>query len=396
MRRRTLLFVAANGSVGLLLTGCQKAEGSAFKVKLLERSIPPQVIKTFRKQVRTPIEFEAAPQLIDLFRQLQQWQGQGPSPPPQWQRWLPWIKNSARLRPRPDNLISLGDYWLTAAIRQKLIQPLEELQAEAWQRLPAIWQQQMTRDHDGNLDAKGRIWGAPYRVQSLLLVYDQRPFQQLGWQPQRVADLWRPELQGRIALPEHPRIATALALKVLGYGANDDAAMMVEDVQEQLLALNKQVKVYDASTSLKALINEDVWLAAVWSGDILPVLSQYQQLQVAFPEEGSLLSSDIWVQPAGVDALAPDSVGQQWIDFCWQPSVATQISLSTQALSPIFWRPTTDPETLTADLPAVLQQLPLTPALLASSESLRPLSAAGESRYRQLWQRLQAKAAASH
>ena len=73
---------------------------------------------------------------------------------------------------------------------------------------------------------------------------------------------------------------------------------------------------------------------------------------------------------------------QAWIDFCWQPEIATQMSLLTGATSPIVWGMSR------ADLPKDLRENPqLLPDtdILDRSEFLLPLTVASMQQYQRLW-----------
>ena len=122
---------------------------------------------------------------------------------------------------------------------------------------------------------------------------------------------------------------------------------------------------FDSQSYLKALVNEDVWLAVGWSGDILATLTRYRRLGAVYPQEGTVLTSDLWVAPA--DAKLTEAA-QDWMEFCWQPPIATQISLSSHGVSPLFFLPD-------VDVPELLdQQTLLTPDY---GEVLLPLSSRG-------------------
>ena len=187
------------------------------------------------------------------------------------------------------------------------------------------------------------------------------------------ADLWRPELAGRIAMPNQPRLAIAIVLKALGYSINDESALMRDDVKDQLLALYRQVKVFDSDAYLKALVNEDVWLAVGWSGDILATLVRYQRLGAVHPQEGTVLSSDLWVAPVDTNLT---ETAKEWMEFCWQSPIATQISLSSYGVSPIFFLP---------DIEVPTQLSTQTLLVPGHGEVLLPLSSSGQTSLAELF-----------
>lgn len=366
-------------AIGSLVTGCTQA-ANALKIRVLEGSVPAEVLQKFRKQSDQPVSFQVVAQMRSVFEQLQSWQS-APEQSFSVRRFLPQAASEAL--PRPDDLVSLGDYWLTSAIAQTLIEPLT-LSPETLAKLPAVWQQLTSRDQTGRSDS-GVLWAAPYKVQALVIVYRQSQFPDAATLPFTTwKGLLQPELQRRIALPDHPRLVIGLVQKMQTGSFNSaieapqagGATPFPTRLADLFSQLNQQVKTYDSDNSLKALINEDVDVVVSWSGDAVAALEQYRDLRAIIPAEGSLLSADMWVRPKG--AQMSDEV-EQWIDFCWQLGPATQISISGSGLSPIFLG---DDVTL----PAALNGSLFSVSGVANSEPLLPLPEAVQAAYWNLWQ----------
>lgn len=370
VQRRTVL----QGFLGLgaaAVASCRPSASNDLKVTLLTRSVPAQVLKAFGRE--TSAQFEAEANLIDIYQQLQLWQSRTPLTPPLWQRLL-GREPSASKETMPSvgaHLVTLSDPWLEHAIQQQLIQPIPDFAMAAM--LPEPWQLLLRRNSQGQSAPIGKMWAIPYRTQGLMIAYQKPVFQGNTKAITKWADLWRPELAGRIAMPDHPRLAAAIVLNALGYSVNDEMALAKDDVKEQLLALYRQVKVFDSQAYLKALVNEDVWLAVGWSGDILATRVRYRQLGAVHPQEGTVLTSDVWVAPA--DAELTDDA-QAWIEFCWDKPIATQISVSSYGVSPLFFLPD-------IEIPRQLaQQTLLVPG---HGEVLLPLSQKGQASLRALF-----------
>jgi putative spermidine/putrescine transport system substrate-binding protein len=150
INRRTLLFGTASIAVTSLLTSCRQAATDALKITLLEGSIPSQVLQSFQKQASNPVSFQMGTQIGSIFQQLQRWQI-APKKSVSLRRYLPW--NQDETLPKPDNLVSIGDYWLESAIAQNLISPLELLPSSL-EKLPTAWQQFSSRDEKGRLESQ--------------------------------------------------------------------------------------------------------------------------------------------------------------------------------------------------------------------------------------------------
>lgn len=368
MNRREFLTGTAILTLSQLMAGCQTKSG--LKVLPLTKSVPAQLLSAFSNQIKsaTVLEFTPKSQLAELFKVLQVWQQEK-------------VKKDADPE-RIADLVMLGDYWLGKAIEQKLIQPLDPTKLKSWSNLGARWQNLVTRNDQGKIDKNGKIWAAPYRWGSTVIIYRVDKFKELGWVPSDWSDLWREELRGRISLPDQAREVIGLTLKKLGHSYNTAEIDKIANLKSELNRLNSLVKFYSSQTYLQPLITGDTWLAVGWSSDI--ALTQQSESPIAsiIPRSGTALFADLWVEPAGKNT---NKYTPQWIDFCWQPEVAKTVSLISQIASPIFT------EMNPQELPLDLQQNSLIMTdknLWNQSEFITPLSAEVTEKYRQIWQEM--------
>lgn len=383
MDRRSFLLGTGVLALNQLLAGCSNQDQAELRVQVLKNSIPAQTVREFRADIKQSgqLKFVSVEQITKLFNNLQSWQ-QKPNKTDDWRSRLPipWAKSQQSTNP-PD-LVTIGDYWLAAAIKQKLIQPLDSDKLKQWSNLPDRWQELVRRNQQGQLNSQGEVWAAPYRWGHTVIAYNRDKFKSLGWQPKDWDDLWREELRDRISLPHHPREVIGLTLKRLGKSYNTEDLKAVPELEQQLSRLHQQVKFYSSDTYLQPLILGDTWLAVGWSNDLLPVMQLYRQIAAVVPQSGTALWADLWVHPAG--KASSQSLAQQWIDFCWQPQIAQQISLLSKANSPIPVE--LNPGDIQARLrPLLLQKDAPT---FQRSEFLLPLSLATIQQYQSLWQEI--------
>ena len=373
--RREFLWVGAL-ALAQLASGCSSLPAD-LRVRLLKDSLPSRVLGGFRQEIAQSVAlaFEPEAKLKGIWNRLQAWQ-----------------ENASQDQNGAADLVTLGDYWLASAISEELVQPLDLKQLSGWQRLPPRWKSLVQRDHQGQLDDSGPIWGAPYRWGCTAIAYRREQFESLGWTPTDWSDLWREELRDRISLLNQPREVIGLTLKKLGFSYNTRDLNSVPNLEQELLALNKQAKFYSSDSYLQPLILGDTWLAVGWSNDLLPVQARYPQIEVLMPHPGTALWADLWVQPSSKTtnpqkSKVPDSPSllQQWINFCWQPQPATQISVLSHSASPIIL--TMNP----AELPQDLREHPLLfpdPQILEKSDFLHPLSESIFEQYQSLWREM--------
>ncbi|MEY3221843.1 MAG: hypothetical protein RLZZ203_699 [Cyanobacteriota bacterium] len=372
MQRRSFLSGTSTLAISQIITGCGTNQQPPLNVQLLKDSIPGQVVNQFRKTVTAggKLKFTPINQLEELFKLLQTWQKPANNQQ-EWTRFLPFNQNQ---KSSPANLVTLGDYWLQAAINQKLIQPLETTNIKNLGKLHEKWQEIVKRDQ------QGKIWGVPYRWGNTVIVYNQEKFQQLGWKPTDWSDLWRSELQNRISLLNHPREVIGLVLKKLGKSYNTENINQISDLETQLQALNQQVKFYNSTNYLEPLIIGDTWLAVGWSNDIIPLINSNNKFAAVVPISGTAIWADLWVSPTGV---SNDNLTYQWLDFCLQPNTSKQIALLTKTNSPI------DNNIGVGDIQPQLQNLLITnPEVFAKSEFLLPLPVKTMQQYEDLFSRI--------
>ncbi|MGF1538170.1 MAG: extracellular solute-binding protein [Elainellaceae cyanobacterium] len=374
LQRRSLLL----SLVALALNGC-RAGTYPLTVHLLDNAVPAPLLKDFSRQQPQTVQLKSRAQLSDLFRDLQTAADQDTGDGSEAQG---------------STLISLGDYWLTAAIQAKLIRPLPLGSLPGWSRLPKAWQHLVTRSADGTPSQSGSIWGAPYRTSSLVMAYRQAELAAHGGAPADWSDLWRDDLAHKIAMLDSPRAVIGVALKALGQDPNQSNLASVAALEEKLTALHRNVRLYSSDAYLQPLILGDVWVAVGWATDILPLVRRNQRLGVALPQSGTLTTTDLWVQPAvsakGASADLQD-IAKQWISFFWQPEVAARLSLLNAGVSPILF------EQARASLPAPLRaDEVLLPSrrILDQSSAILPLSSQADEAYRQLWRETRRAAAA--
>ena len=384
LSRRYFLKTSTALALSQMLLGCSNAK-PAIEILFLENSIPLRLIKDFHNVTKAiEINFEPQTQITRIFDRLFNMQHQ-----------KNFEENSKSLTDKIFNksviypsLTTLGDVWLDLAIKQNTIQPLSVKDLTNWQKLPEFWHKLVRRDSKGNLADDGEIYGAPYRWGSTVIAYRSDKLDKLNLSVRDWQDLWQPELRDRISLLESPRETIGLTLKKLGHSYNTENLNSVNGLETELLELHQQAKLYSSDHYLEPLVLGDTWVAVGWSTDVLPLLKRYPDIKFVIPQSGTSLWADIWVEPTkSPDLLIAEDESmvdlvEQWIDYCWKPKSAKEISLFTDGISPIL--PTLESEEIPKDLK---DNIFLNSEVLNSdkSEFLLPLDAETEQQYRDLW-----------
>ncbi|MEB3311967.1 MAG: extracellular solute-binding protein [Snowella sp.] len=329
LNRRTFLVNAGMAILGQSLLGCG-ATSTALEILFLKNSLPPQLISRFQQQIKSnnSVNFKAESQLKTLFELLQTWQNPRSRKSSLLSRF-PLINSTSDAIA---NLVTTGDVWLSDAIQKQFIQPLNLSSLSNWSQLNPRWHQLVQRNQQGLPDPQGKIWAAPYRWGTTMIVYRKDKFKTLGWTPKNWDDLWRKELQQRLSCVDQPREVIGLTLKKLGLSYNPTELTNLPQLKTELIAFQRQVKFFSDRFYLQPLLLGDVWAAIGWSNEILPLLNRESDLAAVIPESGTSLWADLWVQPKS--AQPTNALLEDWLNFCWQPEAANQISLFSNGISP--------------------------------------------------------------
>ncbi len=383
LSRRYFLRAATAATLTQLLLGCSNSQ-EIFHILFLENSVPIQLIGDFRKTISPEVKVDFQPQtqldrIFDALLNLKSTKNLDSNT----KNLLDKIFNQSIIYP---GVTSLGNFWLSLAIKQNLIQPLSVNSLTNWQKLSASWQKLVRRDEQGNVTVDGKVYGAPYRWGSAVIAYRSDKLNNLGLTITDWQDLWNPKLGDRLSLLDSPREVIGLTLKKLGYSYNTDDLNSIPNLETELSALGRQVKLYSSEHYLEPLVLGDTWVAVAWSTDILPLLKRYPEIEFVIPQSGTSLWTDMWVVPRSTEALAVNegltSMVERWIDFCWESRSAKQISLFTDGISPILLSMKSE------DIPEDLQDnIFLNSEVLNSerSEFLLPLKPETERQYQDLW-----------
>lgn len=296
-----------------------------LRIIALRSSVPPLWIKNFMqaqgKRARLRLEFRGG--IKDIFSALS----------------TAFSKRDAAPKSAvAADIVALGDSWLSFAIIKALIEPIQGIEDQEWfGGLSDKWKVYLRRNSEGKLDSEGKIWAAPYRWGSMVIAYKKSKFKKLNLAPiEDWADLWKPELAGRISMIDCPREVVGAVLKYMGasYNTNNIDSEVPggrNAVHQKLSSLEKQVRLFDSVYYLKAFEVGDVCVAVGWSSDIVPAAKRMSDIAVIVPKSGASLWADVWAIPAasgfkndqiGGRVRGPSPLVHQWIEFCLQPERA--------------------------------------------------------------------------
>ena len=377
INRRQFLLGSSSLVFSSLLSACQN-QASDLQIAFLKDSLPLQLINNLPQDLQSlgKIKLNAKLNLKELFDLLLTQQGKKVSLEEDNSSFqIPQVFPKSSVR--KTDIFTLGNYWLTSAIKEELIKPLDISKLKHWQKVSPSFQKLVNRNSDGYLSKQGEVWGAPYRWGLTMIAYRNDKFKKLGWEPTDWHDLWNQDIKHRLSLLNQPREIIGLTLKKLGYSYNSDNIETVTNLLNELKSLHQQVKFYDDRNYLQPLILGDTWIAVGWSTDILPITERYRNISAIAPRSGTALWADMWVQPKPQANHNLTEKIYPWIDFCWESKSAKQINLFTKGMS-------------TVEVSSHLKNkyLPITLDILEKSEFIEHLSAQSLQKYKNIWQQL--------
>jgi spermidine/putrescine transport system substrate-binding protein len=145
--------------------------------------------------------------------------------------------------------------------------------------------------------------------------------------PESWMDLFKPveQMRGKIAMLDSQRDALGMALKALGYSANSADNHEIREAADLLLAQRPFVHTYTylVLDENSALVNGDVAMAMIFSGDALMVKEHHDMIQYVVPKEGGNIWADYLVVLQG---SKNKDIAYAFIDFLNQPEHAAQLA----------------------------------------------------------------------
>ena len=139
------------------------------------------------------------------------------------------------------------------------------------------------------------------------------------------ADLWAPNLKGRIIIPDDLRSVLSFTLISQGFSPND------QDLTHWKASIDKLEQLITSSTvirtnSLDALIDGEISVAVNWNGAILEAVQRNAALKAIEPQEGTVL----WVDGFFISQQAKNKeAAYEFLKFIFRPDICARITEDT-------------------------------------------------------------------
>lgn len=292
-----------------------------------------------------------------------------------------YAKFQAQLRAGQDigkDIVVFTDYMAARVIRQGLVQPLDtSVLPNAANILDTL---------------KNVSWDAG-RKNSLTW---QSGYGGLAWNKAKVpgglksvADLWKPELKGRVEVLSEWRDTVGLIMMSQGKRIDSADAFTDDDFSNALAELEKQlnsgqIRQVKGNSYKEDLVSEDALAVIGWSGDILQLnFENDDKWGFALPDSGGTLWSDNMLIPVGSPRRKNAST---LMNFYYDPAIAAEVAAYVNYICPVKGAKE-EMEKIDADLAASPYIFP-TDADLAKVQLFASLDPEREAKYTEQFQKV--------
>ncbi len=210
----------------------------------------------------------------------------------------------------------------------------------------------------------------------------------IGYLQSRVPDFrpsWtmfgNPAYAGRMTLLNDMREVIGTALLTLGYSMNTVDESELAEAEQLLLSWKRNIAKFESDQYKNGLVSGEFLLVQGFSGDLMQVMEENEDIAYVIPEEGTSLYTDELAIPQG--ALEVD-LAHQFINYLHEPEIA---AANTQAV--YFLCPNRASYPL---LPAEIRDNPsifIPPEILSRCDVARDLGA-DNVKYTRVWDRVKA------
>jgi spermidine/putrescine transport system substrate-binding protein len=135
------------------------------------------------------------------------------------------------------------------------------------------------------------------------------------------AMLDRTDLAGRMTMLADMRETIGAALKFLGYSINSTDTKQLEAARDVVIRWKKNLAKFENEQYKTGLASGEFLLVHAYSGDILQVQSENEDIVFAVPEEGTSIACDDLVIPKGSKQA---DLAHRYINFLHDPQVAAE------------------------------------------------------------------------
>lgn len=294
---RTLTGLAVATAATFFLIGCGKSEESAGRLNLYAWSeyVPQSVIDAFQEETGIRVSMETFSSNEEMLAKLLAGGGSY-------------------------DLIQPSEYTLEAMIREGLVEPLDHAAIPNLTNLAPEFRE-LPFD-------PGNKFSIPWMAGTVGIVVNRDLVEE---EITTYDDVFQEQFRGRIVILDDAREITSWALGTLGIDINDVSDENLEKAREVMSRWLPMVRVFDSDSPKTPLLNGDVALGIVWSGEGALLLNEDDKFEWILPAQGAHMFVDSLAIPVGArnvdNALA-------FMNFILRPEISAMISEDFPYLNP--------------------------------------------------------------
>ncbi|MDU4694192.1 MAG: spermidine/putrescine ABC transporter substrate-binding protein [Paenibacillus sp.] len=208
------------------------------------------------------------------------------------------------------DLIQPSDYMVATMIKQDLLAPLDMNNIPNFANVSEAYK-------DPSYDP-GNKYSIVYTSGVTGIAYNKKYVKDEidSWE-----DLWNPEYKGKVILLDDNREVIGMALKKAGHSNSSTDEAEVTAAVEDLKNLLPSVLAFDTDNIKQKMIQEEGWIATVWSGDASYIAQDNPDVAYVVPKEGGTIWSDNYAIPK--DSKHKE-LAEKFINFMLDPEVSAK------------------------------------------------------------------------
>lgn len=112
-------------------------------------------------------------------------------------------------------------------------------------------------------------------------------------------DLFDPSLEEQIVVLDDYRTVIGMTERAMGLSMNETDPETLSEVEDKLLSLKSNIKLYDSDSPKSALISGDCSVGMIWSAEVALSMDENPDIDIVYPSEGAYVFLDNWCVPKG-------------------------------------------------------------------------------------------------
>ena len=112
-------------------------------------------------------------------------------------------------------------------------------------------------------------------------------------------DLFDPSLEEQIVVLDDYRAVIGMTERAMGLSMNETDPETLSEVEDKLLSLKSNIKLYDSDSPKSALISGDCSVGMIWSAEVALSMDENPDIDIVYPSEGAYVFLDNWCVPKG-------------------------------------------------------------------------------------------------